>query len=158
MTQERPIKLVLPNETVAKLRLPYQPMHWPDLFKFEFQGGFSIQEPWEGSKDKPWNSEATRAYDALQKLIAPHQEKWIEADCVAALIPDHDGQNFSVAINGITLASSMYEAPGLRRRMLLKKMPILVTTCGARIFGGGLMPHGKKRGYGIGLDLKPFSR
>ena len=156
--QSEPTRFRLPNETASKLNLAYVPFHWPALWKFEFQGGFSITEPWDGHKDKDWYSESRRLYDDLQNLLTPHRETWVEADGVAALIPDADGQVFSVQINGVTIKTDMYESPGLRRRMLLKKLPILVTTCGARIFGGGLMPHGKKRGYGIGLDLKPFSR
>ncbi|TXH17368.1 MAG: HNH endonuclease [Gammaproteobacteria bacterium] len=37
--------------------------------------------------------------------------------------------------------------------MRQRKMRFLVTTCRARISGGGTMPDGRKRGYGVGFDV-----
>jgi hypothetical protein len=158
MSMIEPLRFLLPNETVKKLNLSYEPFEWPALEKFAFQGGFSIKEPWEGHKEKKWYAEQRKPYEQLQSLLAPHHERWVEADCIAAFLPDADGQEFSVQINGVTLTECMIESSGLRRRMLLQKLPILVTTCTARIIGGGVMPHGDKRGYGVVFDIKPFSR
>jgi hypothetical protein len=153
-----PFRFQLPNETVQRLSLSYEPFQWPALGKFAFQGGFTIKEPWEGHKGKNWYLEQRKPYDLLQSLLAPHHEKWVEADCVAAFVPDVDGQAFAVQVNGITLTECMHESSGLRRRMLLQKLPILVTTCRAKIVGGGVMPSGDKRGYGVAFDIKSFSR
>ena len=158
MSPQEPLRFHLPSDTVALLALSYEPYHWPALGKYAFQGGFSVQEPWEGHKDKPWYKAERAPYERLQALLAPHQDQWVEAECIAAFLPDSDGRVFSVVVNGVVLTPSMFESAGLRRRMLLQNLPILVTTCGARIVGGGVLPHGKKRGYGIFLDLKPFSR
>ena len=158
MSQMEPYRFHLPNETVSRLNLAYVPYEWPALGKFAFQGGYTIKEPWEGHKEKKWYAEQRKPYERLQSLLAPHHEKWIEAECIAAFVPDTNGQVFSVQVNGVVLAECMHESSGLRRRMLLAKLPIQVTTCHARIFGGGIMPHGAKRGYGISFDIKPFSR
>jgi hypothetical protein len=86
-------------------------------------------------------------------LLTPNNENWIEAECLAALIPDAGGHNFSLQVNGISLSSSLSESSMLHKLVRQRKMRFLVTTCRARISGGGTMPDGKKRGYGIGFDV-----
>ena len=158
MPQTEPYRFQLPNETVEKLNLGYAPYEWPALDKFAFQGGFTIKEPWEGHKEKKWYAEQRKPFELLQSLLSPNNEKWVEADCIAAFVPDATGREFSVQVNGVTLTVCMHESSGLRRRMALQKLPIQVTICKARIFGGGLLSSGDKRGYGVAFDIKPFSR
>lgn len=153
-----PYRFRLPDETSSHLALPYEPYRWPQLGRYAFQGSFSIQEPWEGHKDKKWYADSRKPYDTLQALLSPHHDKWVEADCLAALVPDETGQSFSVLVNGAMLAETMNESQALRRRMLLLQMPIRTTLCEARVFGGGEISFGEKRGYGIAFDMKPFSR
>jgi len=157
MSTPGPRKLHLPNTTVERLALGYVPFHWPELGKFAFQGGFSVKPPWEGFKEKKWYATELRRYEKFAPLVQPYTDEWVEADCIAALVPDADGQVFTVHINGVKL-EKLSESGGLRRRMLLQKLPILVTTCAARLAGGGNMPHGEPRSYSVSLDIKPFSR
>lgn len=145
---------MLPNETVSRLNLDYAPFHWPSSQVFPEHGGFGIEEPWEGYRQKKWYAAAREPYDRLQNLLAPNNEKWIEAECLAALVPDAGGHNFSLQVNGITLSSSLSESSRLHKLMCQRKMRFLVTTCKARISGGGTMPDGKIRGYGIGFDVE----
>lgn len=153
-----PHRLKLTDRTVELLNLSYAPYHWPRSGKFAFQGGFSIQEPsLAQSRSRSYASEQA-LYNELQVLLAPFQEMWVEADCTAAFIPDSKERTFSVLVNGVRLCSDLYVSPRLERRMVLLKMPILVTTCAARIVGGGRLRDGRKRGYGVFLDMKPFSR
>ena len=63
------------------------------------------------------------------------------------------GHNFQMAVNGVMLSASLYESQRLRKLMRKRKMPLLVTTCNARITGGGALPNGRTRGYGIGFDV-----
>ncbi len=154
MSHPEQLRFVLPNETVSRLNLAYTPFHWPSSDAFPEYGGFSIQEPWEGYKHKKWYAADREPYDRLQKLLAPNHEMWIEADCVAALVPDASGRNFSMLVNGVTLSSSLHESPRLHKLMHQRKKRFLVTTCNARISGGGTMPDGRKRGYGIGIDIE----
>lgn len=154
MSHPKQLHLVLPNETVSRLDLAYTPFHWPSSDTFPEYGGFSIQEPWDGYKGKKWYAAEREPYDRLQKLLAPHHEQWIEAECVAALVPDAGGRNFSMLVNGVTLSSSLYESPRLHEFMRQRKMRFLVTTCKARISGGGTLPDGRKRGYGIAFDVE----
>ena len=156
MSHPEQVRLVLPNETVSRLDLGYTPFHWPSSDTFPEYGGFSIQEPWEGYKDKKWYLADREPYDRLQKLLVPHHDQWIEAGCVAALVPDGGGHNFSMLVNGVTLSSSLYESPRLHKLMRQRKMPFLVTTCNARISGGGTLLDGRKRGYGIAFDVEPL--
>ena len=87
------ISLVLPNETVSRLNLPYTPFHWQQSEAFPEYGGFSIQEPWARYEDKKWYAKDREPYDRIRKLLKPHHEQWIQADCIAALIPDAGGHN-----------------------------------------------------------------
>jgi len=154
MSHPEQVRLVLPNETVSRLNLAYTPFHWPGSDVFPEYGGFSIQEPWDGYKHKKWYAADREPYDRLQKLLGPHHDQWIEADCVAALVPDAGGRNFSMLVNGVTLSSILYESPRLHKLMRQRKIPFLVTTCNTRISGGGMMPDGKSRGYGIVFDIE----
>lgn len=147
------LALVLPNETVSRLNLDYTPFHWPSSEKFPEHGGFWVEEPWEGYRQRKWYAAAREPYERLQQLLAPNSEDWIEAECLAALIPDAGGHNFSFQVNGISLSSSLSESSKLNKLFCQRKMRFLVTTCRARISGGGMMPDGKKRGYGIGFDV-----
>lgn len=147
------VALLLPNDTVARLNLNYTPFHWPSSPEFPDYGGFSIAEPWEGHRNKKWYAEARAPYDRLQALLAPNNEIWIEVDCVAALVPDTDGRNFSLQVNGVTLSASLSESRRLHELMRQRHMGFLVTTCRARISGGGVMPDGRRRGYGIWFDV-----
>jgi hypothetical protein len=131
-------RFVLPNETVSRLNLTYEPFHWPSSDTFPEYGGFSIQQPW-----KRW----------LQRLLVPHDDQWIEADCVAALVPDARGRNFSLLVNGVSLTDSLDESTRLHKLMRQRKMAFLVTTCNARISGGGTLLDGRKRGYGVAFDV-----
>lgn len=121
MPHPEQLRLVLSNETVSRLNLTYEPFHWPGSDAFPEYGGFSIQEPWEGFKHKKWYAADREPYDRLQKLLAPHHEKWVEATCVAALVPDAGGHNFSMLVNGVTLSSSLHESSRLHKLMRQKK-------------------------------------
>ncbi|MEI7867403.1 MAG: HNH endonuclease signature motif containing protein [Candidatus Methylumidiphilus sp.] len=156
MSHPEQLQLVLPNKTISYLNLGYTPFHWSSSDKFPEYGGFTIQEPWEGHKHKKWYAADRQPYDQLQKLLIPYHEQWIEADCVAALVPDASGQIYSFMVNGVTLSSNLYESPKLHKLILQRKMLLLVTTCKARISGGGTMPDGRKRGYGIAFDVREF--
>lgn len=152
------LALVLPNNTASRLDLSYIPFHWPSSPEFHAHGGFWIAEPWEGDRHKSNGHnkrylDARAPYDRLQQLLIPNNEKWIEAECVAALIPDPGGLNFSLQVNGATLSTSLSESQRLHKLMRQRKMRFLVTTCQARIVGGGIMPDGRKRGYGIEFDI-----
>jgi len=153
MPHSEQLRLVLPNETVSRLNLTYEPFHWPGSDVFPEYGGFSIQKPWEGYKHKKWYAADREPYDRLQKLLAPYNEKWVEATCIAALVPDAGGNNFSLLVNGMTLSDSLYESERLHKLMCQRKMRFLITTCNARISGGGIMPDGRSRGYGIGINI-----
>ena len=153
-----PIQFRLRDETVAKLALPYTPYHWPYSGNPESEVGFEVAEPFKGHKETKWYAEQQERYDRLQALLAPHQEEWVEIDCVAALIPLESGC-FAVQINGVEFnksPSGLIDDDALRRRMIQRKLPIQVTTCSARIFGGGRLKNGGKRNYGIALGLEPF--
>ena len=160
MPDDAPIRFRLPDETVARLALPYEPYHWPNSAGFDFDSGegFSVREPWPGHKEKKWYAEKRKPYDRLQALLAPHQDQWVLAGCVAALIPLEGKEGFAVQINGVELISSEFVLDGLRQRMTSAKLPIRVTTCGAIVQGGGLLLNGAKRGYGIALDIKPLPK
>lgn len=150
--------LVLPNDTVSRLDLGYTPFHWHSSSEFHAHGGFWIAEPWAGDRHKSVGHnkrylEARAPYDRLQQLLIPNSEKWIEAKCVAALIPDKVGLKFSLQVNGTTLSTGLPESQRLHKLMRQRKMRFLVTTCQARIVGGGIMPDGRKRGYGIEFDI-----
>jgi hypothetical protein len=153
-----PVRFALPHTTAAALALAYTPFHWPALGRFRFQGGFSIEEPWDGYRGKRWYADARRPFDLLQALLAPHSDEWIEALCIAAFVPDVTERKFSVHVNGTMLCAELPESAGLRRRMLLQKRPILTTVSDAKIVGGGRMRNGDKRGYGVFIDIEPFSR
>jgi hypothetical protein len=86
MPHPEQLSLALPNETVSRLNLSYKPFHWPGSDVFPEYGGFSIQELWDGYKHKKWYAADRVPYDRLQKLLAPHHEKWIEAPCIGALV------------------------------------------------------------------------
>jgi hypothetical protein len=156
MSHPEQLQLILPNKTISYLNLGYTPFHWSSSDKFPEYGGFTIQEPWEGHKHKKWYAADRQPYDQLLKLLIPHHEQWIQADCVAALVPDVSGQIYSFMVNGVTLSSNLYESPKLHKLILQRKMLLLVTTCKARISGGGIMPDGRKRGYGIAFDIREF--
>jgi 5-methylcytosine-specific restriction endonuclease McrA len=140
MPHPEQLQLVLPNETVDRLNLLYMPFHWPCSDRFPEYGGFSIEK-------------GRGPYAKLQKLLEPNHDKWIEAECIAALVPNDKGNNFSLQVNGVTLSSSLYESERLKKLFRQKKMPLLVTTCNARISGGGMLADGRKRGYGIVFDV-----
>jgi hypothetical protein len=138
MSQPEQKRFVLPNVTASRLNLSYVPFHWPSSYTFPEYGGFSIQQPRVG-----W----------LQKLLAPHHDQWIETDCVAALVPDAGGRNFSLFVNGVSLTDSLEESLRLHKLMRQRKMALLVTTCNARISGGGTLLDGRRRGYGVEFDV-----
>ena len=80
---------------------------------------------------------------------------------VAHLIPEHDNphddSSVRVEIDGLKVGHlSREDARSFRRRLGAKKLSNQITTCDARILGGGADNSGRKLDYGVFLDMKPF--
>jgi hypothetical protein len=143
------------NQTVENLKLDYIPFHWPTSRLYRHQSSFWVWLNEHDRRKKNFEKLSKPFFDVLE-LISP-QSGWIEADCICALVPNTDGKDFSVQINGRTLAKFIYKPHALRRRLLALKEPIRVTTCNAKICGKGLESFNQNKGYFIALDMKPLS-
>lgn len=98
---------------------------------------------------------------ALTDLAGDHGRGGAVVDCVAELIPEndnrHDEKAVSVFIKGNLVGyMSSDDARSFRRRLTSKRMKDCVTTCDARIVGGGRKKDGARHPYGVFLDIKTF--
>jgi hypothetical protein len=147
-------KFSLPCLTVEHLQINYIPFHWPAVNLYSHQSSFWVSTSDHELRKRGGAKKCKPFFDVL-RLIEPHQG-WIEADCVAALVPRPDGADFSVQINGITLRDGIYKPQALRRRLIGLKQPILISTCNARICGKGLKSPNQNKSYFVALDMKPL--
>lgn len=113
---------------------------WPELGMFEFEvvGESNYQT-------------------AIEKLTSVNGGEALKA----LLIPEdnnrYDKKAIRVDINGMTVGYlSRQDATSFRRRLSQKNLSGQVTSCAARIYGGGKTRDGGEKSYGIWLDVKPF--
>jgi 5-methylcytosine-specific restriction endonuclease McrA len=149
------VKTEIPNLSVKLLDLDYAPEHWPPSGKFETFAAV-INKPWEGGTHwRSYYDSDLKAYDAVRGLLRPHDVEWVECHCVAALVlPGYEGGICMVMINGLHICN--VELKKGTQQALLERAPQKLTkvvTCNAKIDGGGQMPDGRYRSYGISLDL-----
>lgn len=149
------IRFALPNKTVECLKLDYAPFQWPSSNLYRHQSSFWVSTN-EYDQRKRNFAQLSKPFFDVVELLLPYSG-WIEADCICALIPNSEGKDFSVQINGVTLAKSIYKPLALRRRLLALGESIRITTCNARICGKGLASSCQNKGYFIALDMKPLS-
>jgi hypothetical protein len=147
------MKIDLPNLSVTRLDLDYEPEHWPPSGNFLRIA--TISKPWEGGTHWISYGSDLDAYNDVRRLLVPHDSEWVECHCVAALIlPDYDEGACMVMINGLHICNAELKKGTVQA--LLEKAPAKLTkvvTCGAIIEGGGKMPDGRDRSYGISLDI-----
>lgn len=145
----------LPNRTVELLQIDYIPFHWEPTGKYKFVGGW-IRAPYAGAKGQGAEKNAAQL-NKLRRLLEPHSNIWVECRCTSALVPSSEGENFSVAINGMHICD-LYDDTGrsFRKRLSLRKISNPITTCNVLISGGGTLVDGKHRDYSVLLDMKPF--
>lgn len=118
--------------------------HWSDdgCFDFEIVGEANYQP-------------------ALKGLAGSHGPGGARTFCVASIVPEdnnpYDDKAVAVFIQGNTVGYlSRSDARSFRRRLGDKSLLGQTTTCDAVIVGGRT-EKGKRRDYGVWLDMKPFN-
>jgi hypothetical protein len=148
------VKKELPNRTVELLGVAYGPYHWPPPGTFRYLARH-IEKPWEGGAHWKGYAEAVKKFNNIKELLKPHEEVPVDCLCIAALAPPAFRTEFAVLINGLHVCNV---EPSYKRLLALNKIQTPITTCNARIEGGGYLPDGRHRSYNIFLDLPPYKR
>jgi uncharacterized protein YukE len=124
----------------------------------------SLETHWQGQGDFAFEIVGESFYqNELNRLAGAHSEAGAETDHIAELVPEddneHDSKAMAVKIQGRTVGYlSREDARSFRRRLGKKGLTGTVTTCEAKIVGGGTRKNGEKLHYGVKLNIKPFDR
>lgn len=143
------LNIELPNKTVGLLNIDYMPKHWPSLGTF-LHFGCHIKKPWEGGAAWTDYTDQLQRFNNIKEILKPHDEEWVECSCVAALVPSVSGKEFAVIINGLHVCDTELS---LKSQKLLSGIKTPISTCNAKIDGGGYLRDGRHRSYNIMLDL-----
>jgi HNH endonuclease len=143
------LNIELPKNTVELLAIDYTPDHWPAPGTYKLLG-IHIEKPWEGGAKYAGYSELLQRFHNVKKLLKPHEEEWVDCRCIAALVPTSDKDSFNLVINGIQICTTELKLSNLRK---LNSIQTQITTCNAKIDGGGYLRDGRHRSYNIMLDL-----
>jgi len=140
----------LPKKTIELLKIDYEPDHWPAPGVYKILGRH-IEKPWEGGAAYGGYAEQLRRFNNVKELLKLHDEEWVDCSCIAALIP-YDGKEhyYDVVINGLHVCTTELKLRNLRK---LNSIKTPITTCNAKIEGGGYLRDGRHRSYNIMLDL-----
>jgi len=143
------LNIELPKNTVELLAIDYTPDHWPAPGTYKILG-IHIEKPWEGGAKYAGYAELLQRFNNVKKLLKPHEEEWVDCRCIAALVPSSDKEVFSLVINGLQICTTELKLRNLRK---LNAIQTPITTCNAKIDGGGYLRDGRQRSYNIMLDL-----
>ncbi len=143
------LSLEIPSTTVELLNIDYTPNHWPSPGAFRYLG-CHVKKPWEGGTAWKGYADLLQQFNNIKEILKPYEEEWVECDCIAALIPGAWDDQFSVMINGVFVCETELKLKKLRK---LNGIKTPITTCNAKINGGGYLFDGGHRSYNIMLDL-----
>lgn len=146
--ENMPIKISIPNTTVERLKIDYTPDHWPTTNGCSIHA-LHIKKTWDGFAGRKWYENEVQVFEAFQSILKPFENTWIEYDCIAALSPCHNNE-FELTIDGHLICFKELKLKKLKKELGLKTS---ITTCNAKIEGGGLLTDGRQRGYNVFLDL-----
>ena len=98
---------------------------------------------------------------SLAQIASKYGSSTAQQECFAHLIPEDDNEfdnkAIKVAVDGLTVGYMDREnARSFRQRLGKKGWAGQTTYCQALVVGGGNLPNGETRLYGIQLDLKCF--
>ncbi|MBI5048779.1 MAG: HNH endonuclease [Deltaproteobacteria bacterium] len=143
------LNIELHSNTVELLKIDYVPDHWPTPGTYQYLGSH-IQKPWEGGTAYSGYTEQLQRFNNIKEILKPHKDDWVDCHCIAALVPYDEEERFDVIINGLHMCDVVLNLKSLRK---LNGIKTPITTCNAKIDGGGYLSDGRHRSYNIMLDL-----
>jgi hypothetical protein len=98
---------------------------------------------------------------ALARIAGHHGSNKVRQECIANLVPEDtnefDDKAIAVVVDSSTVGYlARDDARSFRRRLSQNGLAGQTTGCHAIVIGGGNLPNGDGRSYGIQLDLDCF--